>query len=568
MGRSHLDFSAALEHPLRRELALRHRLAPDETLVYYLDRGVPEPIRGALIEGASWWAEAFAQPGVPGDFRVELLPPDADPLDVRYNMINWVHRSTRGWSYGAPIIDPRTGEILKASVTLGSQRVRQDRRIFEALLGAQGSGAGGPEDPVELALARVRQLAAHEVGHTLGFAHNFAASSYGRASVMDYPAPLVHLVGEGEAAALDVSEAYGVGLGAWDRLAFAYLYSEWPEREAEFAGLAGLLAEADARGLWLLSDAETHTPGAAHPQAAVWDNGADSLAGLREVLAVRGHALARFGAHNLGPKADPGELELTLAPLYFFHRYQLAAAAKLIAGQRHELGSTLLPSIEVVAPARQREAIAAILATLTPEVLGLPSALLALMRPTPEPHIDGLPSYAGPNFDPYALVAAAAAMSVAELLDPHRAHRLEALHAEASENPSFAELLDTSVAAVWSRASAGGSSADVLALELVREAFVEGLLGLSANPSASPRVRALAERSLATLADRLGRSRSAHDQLLAGRATRWLTRALASERPAAHPAPLAPPGSPIGGGSETMGGCGYGDPPWFVSPVR
>ncbi len=109
-------------------------------IVYYMDPGAPEPIRSALMDGARWWNQAFEAAGYKDAFRVEVLPEDADPMDVRYNMINWVHRSTRGWSYGSSVIDPRTGEIIKGHVTLGSLRVRQDFLIAEGLLSPYEEG--------------------------------------------------------------------------------------------------------------------------------------------------------------------------------------------------------------------------------------------------------------------------------------------------------------------------------------------------------------------------------------------------------------------------------------------
>lgn len=333
------DMAAPLDAPVRRAYAIRHRLervdpaaergAVVEPIVYYLDRGTPPLIRDALIEGANWWAEAFEAAGYEDAFRVELLPEDAHPLDIRYNIIQWVHRQTRGWSYGASVVDPRTGEIIKGHVILGSQRVRQDRMIFEGLLGADGTGSGAADDPLELALARIRQLSAHEVGHTIGLAHNFAASVSDRASVMDYPAPLVTLDADGN---IDTSNAYDTGIGAWDRVAISWLYGEFGDGEEERAALDRILTEARANGLLYITDRHARGNNAAHPQASLWDNGSDAVTALGEAMAVRRAALDAFGPQVLAEGLPASYLRDVFSPIYLYHRYQTEAAAKFIGG--------------------------------------------------------------------------------------------------------------------------------------------------------------------------------------------------------------------------------------------
>jgi hypothetical protein len=301
---------------------------------------------------------------------------------VRYNTIQWVHRETRGWSYGASVTDPRTGEIIKGAVILGSQRVRQDRMIFEGLGGAGQTGTGAEGDPIEVSLARLRQLSAHEVGHTLGLAHNFAASADGRASVMDYPHPLVRLLQTGD---LDFSEAYDTGIGAWDKVSIAWLYSQFPDGTDEDAALEAILSEAREAGLRYISDAHARGPAAAMPEASLWDNGADPVAHLTEVMAVRAHALENFDADRLGEGRPLSELRLTFTPIYLYHRYQTEAAAKAIGGRRfaYETNTGDPGGITVIAPDEQRAALATVLQTLEPEFLDTPDGAARLMAPNP-----------------------------------------------------------------------------------------------------------------------------------------------------------------------------------------
>ncbi|MEO1337208.1 MAG: zinc-dependent metalloprotease, partial [Myxococcota bacterium] len=363
------DYAAPLAADLKTRYVVRHRLSADKPLIYYVDRGIPEPVRSAVVEGASWWSEAFAAAGFPNTFRVELLPEGVHPLDVRYNVIQWVHRATRGWSYGFGVIDPRTGEIVKGHVSLGSLRVRQDRMIFEGLLGTDKTATNAPDDPIQLALARIRQLAAHEVGHTLGFAHNFAASSRDRASVMDYPAPWVQIK-DGQ---LDVSQAYAVGIGTWDKLATRYAYQQF---EDETAGLAQIIAEAEQSNHLFITDADARAPGSAHPLANLWDNGPDPIAALREALDVRAVAMRRFGAQNLLPETPLAGLEEVFAPIYFYHRYQLEAATKSVAGLRYTYALKEEPDrvAAIVDAPTQRRALRAVLEAIAPEALDVSEA--------------------------------------------------------------------------------------------------------------------------------------------------------------------------------------------------
>ncbi|HVR11202.1 MAG TPA: zinc-dependent metalloprotease [Thermoanaerobaculia bacterium] len=473
-GVDFLDYSAPLTEPVDAHWLVRHRLekvdpaAPrsrvKKPLVYYVDNAAPEPLRGALIAGASWWREAFEKAGLIDAFRVEVLPAGASPLDVRYNVIEWVHRATRGWSYGGGIVDPRTGELVNGHVTLGSLRVRQDLLLFEGLLGTGRTGSGAPDDPVQLALARIRQLAAHEVGHSLGLAHNFAASTFGRASVMDYPAPLVGVTPAGD---LDVSHAYATGIGEWDVQAIRYAYTEFPpgpDRDArERAGLDEILRENIRRGMIYLTDEDARPPGAAQPLGNLWDNGSDPVAGLEQALAVRRIALARFGEGNVATGRPLATLQEVLAPLYFHHRYQLEAAIKVVGGldYAYSMRGEGPQEARPVAAAWQRRALAAALGALAPATLDIPERVVRLILPRPPGHPPNVELFAGgesPAFDPLAAAAAAADMVAAGLAQRERAARLVDFHRRDPALPSFEEVLDALIGAAFAGTPAGGTA--------------------------------------------------------------------------------------------------------------
>jgi hypothetical protein len=569
------NYAVPLTDPIETRWLARHRLEKvdptaarsrvKEPIVYYVDPGAPEPVRSALIEGASWWKEAFEKAGFLDAYRVEVLPEGAHPLDARYNVIQWVHRSTRGWSYGGGIIDPRTGEILKGHVTLGSLRVRQDRLLFEGLAGTAKTGTGAPDDPVQLALARIRQLSAHEVGHSLGLSHNFAASTYGgRASVMDYPAPLVGVTPEGK---LDFSNAYGVGVGEWDVQAVRYAYTEFPAGMEEPAALDAILREGIARGLVFLTDQDARPEGSAHPRAHLWDNEADPVAGLLNAYRVRQIGLAGFGEGNIAAGRPLALLQEVLVPLYFHHRYQLEAATKVVGGLEY----TYAVRGDRQAPAKpadgewQRRALAAVLQVLSPEALDLPEPVLGLLLPRPAGYDENPEMFSGRTglaFDPLSAAATAADMAVQGLLVPERAARLVDFHRRDPALPGLEEVLDGLV-----EKSFGGSGTKSPRHAELRRAVqwvvVRRLVGLSNNPEAAPGVRARVDAELAELRVNLGmrgalgdQAEGAHRTFLAREIERYLDRR-AQEDPAKRPEPLPPPpGQPIGM-PEDLAGCSW-----------
>jgi hypothetical protein len=572
------DYAAPIAAPIDVRYLARHRLEKVDPaaarsrvrkpLVYYIDPGAPEPIRSALIEGASWWKSAFDKAGFIDAFEVKVLPPGADPLDVRYNVVQWVHRSTRGWSYGGGVIDPRTGEILKGHVTLGSLRVRQDRLIFEGLEGADKTGSGAPDDPVQLSLARIRQLAAHEVGHSLGLAHNFAASSYGRASVMDYPAPLVGITPDGK---LDFSQVYATGMGAWDVQAIRYGYTEMAPGADERAGLAAIMNDGLSRGLIFLTDQDARPEGSASPITHLWDNGPDAAEGLRHELAVRRIGLDHFGEHNIAPGEPLALLQEVLVPLYFHHRYQLEAASKVVGGLQYTnaLRGDGQAASKPVDGAAQRRALAAILDTLAPEALDLPEPVIDLLLPRPaeyNPNEEMFTGLTAPTFDPLSAAATGADMAVRLLLRPERTARLVDFHRRDPSLPGLEEVLK----GLEDKLFAGAAPKSERLAEVRRTeqwVLVRRLIGLAGDPQAAPGVRSRVEAELRSLAGRgAAGSDAAPDRaqaaFLAREIESYLDHRGAAETAKRPEPPVPPPGQPIGmPDSELLGGlddCSWG----------
>ena len=452
---SYLDYATPIQEQIRKRYIIRHHLEKKnpnaeiseavEPIIYYLDPGTPEPVRSALLDGARWWNDAYQAIGFNDAFQVKMLPEDADPMDCRYNVIQWVHRSTRGWSYGGSVIDPRTGEIIKGHVSLGSLRIRQDFMIAQALLNKPFADRDDNYQPMlEMALARIRQLSAHEVGHTIGFAHNFAASANNRASVMDYPHPTVTL-NNGE---IDLSNAYATGIGDWDKVTVAYSYSEFNKNANEKQELNSILKKAQNSGLRFITDADARPQSGAHVLAHLWDNGKSAAEELNNVLEVRAKAISNFSKDNIKTNEPYSVLEDVFVPLYFFHRFQTEAASKVVGGLDYNYavkGDNQLIT-KVVDSKTQREAFNALLNTISAETIVIPKEKLELFPPRAFGYGRSRESFSGKTgvaFDPLSAVSTVSNMSLKLMLNPQRANRLVQQKSLDNNQLGLDEVLET-----------------------------------------------------------------------------------------------------------------------------
>lgn len=430
---SYMDYSTPVNQSIVKRFIYRHRLEKKnpnaavseavEPIIYYLDPGTPEPIRSALLDGARWWNQAFEAIGYKDAFQVKMLPKSADPLDLRYNVIQWVHRSTRGWSYGGSISDPRTGEIIKGHVSLGSLRIRQDFLIAQALQAPYATKTPQDQFALEMALARIRQLSAHEVGHTLGFAHNFAASTNNRASVMDYPHPQFRL----KNGKIDFSNAYAVNIGAWDKVTVAYAYQHFTKNEKE--GLQEILNSAFAKGLRYLSDQDARSPGSAHAYAHLWDNGNSAADELNDILEIRKNAIEKFSPDNIKSGEPYSVLEDVFVPVYFMHRYQTEAAVKVIGGldYNYAIKGGNQTIVKRVSGKEERKALKALLKTIDVKRLAIPVSKLELFPPRAIGYgrtRESFKSKVGAEFDPYGAADTSSELTLSLLFNSQRASRL------------------------------------------------------------------------------------------------------------------------------------------------
>jgi hypothetical protein len=553
---NYYDFSTPVAEPIEKFYVIRHRLEKKDPtaaiseavkpIKYYLDNGTPEPIRSALLEGARWWNQAFEAAGYKNAFQVELLPDSCDPMDIRYNMINWVHRSTRGWSYGASVVDPRTGEIIKGQVTLGSLRVRQDYLIAQGLLSPFENGLPANDPMLKMALERLKQLAAHEVGHTIGLMHNYASSVNDRASVMDYPHPLVRLNGNGE---ISLNNAYDQKIGEWDKVAVTWGYQDFSAGTNETEALNKILTEASKKGLQFISDRDARAPGGAHPQAHLWDNGKDAVSELMEVNKVRAVALKNFGINSIRTGTPMAFLEDVLVPVYFYHRYQIEAVTKLIGGQNYSY--TLKGDGQVqtttVPKKVQEQALQAILSCLQPSFLELPDNLSKLIPPRPagyEFSRELFKKRTGLVFDLLAPAETAADLPLSFLFNSERVSRM--IQQETTGGLGLGQMIQLLVDNTWKAKRLTGMQQ--LIQQQTEQVLLTYLLALSVDDNAGfaaeaeggvalKKLRSFIDQQLKTVS--LTTSYRSHLELALER-----MKAPEKAKPTLHAA--IPPGAPIG----------------------
>ncbi len=498
----YMDYATPIDQPIVKRMLSRHRLQKKDPsaamseavkpIVYYVDRGAPEPVRTALMEGAAWWNQAFEAAGYKNAFQVKLLPEDADPMDIRYNIIQWIHRSTRGWSYGSSINDPRTGEIIKGQVSLGSLRDRQDFLIAEGLLQPYEDAKPTSDKMLKMAIARLHQLAAHEVGHTLGLQHNFAASTNNRASVMDYPPPAFTLAADGT---VDLSNAYTTEIGTWDKRAILYGYQDFPAGTNEDEALKGILTETLKQGQVFITDEDARPASGAHPLAHLWDNGKNAADELNRLMDIRRKLLDNFSEKAIRQDAPMAMIEEPLVPIYLLHRYQVEAASKMLGGlyYTYAIKNDGQPVTRFIPPAEQWKAFNALMLTISPNALALPEKLIAKIPPRP----DGYPrtrelfkSRTGLTFDPIGAAEGAAATTLEFMLNPERCARLVEYNSRDNTQPGLIAVLDKLIAQTWKVPQPTGYKGELQ--RLVNNLTVKQLLTLAADGSAPESVRGIA----------------------------------------------------------------------------
>ena len=559
---SFFDYSTPVAEPIDKHYIIRHRLqkkdpAADRSeavkpIIYYLDNGTPEPIRSALLEGAQWWNQAFEAAGYINAFQVKILPDDADPMDLRYNMINWVHRSTRGWSYGYSVVDPRTGEIIKGNVSLGSLRVRQDYLIAQGLLAPFEHGLPADDKMLKMALNRLKQLSAHEVGHTIGLMHNYAASVVNRSSVMDYPHPAASLDAKGD---IDISNAYDLKIGEWDKISVIWGYQDFAKGTDEKAALDIILSDAYKKGLQFISDRDARPAGGLHPTAHLWDNGKSPVDELSNVMKVRAAALNKFGENNIRPGMPMAFLEDVLVPVYLYHRYQVEAVTKLVGGMYYSYalrgdGQIISRSLS---KEEQSKALNAVIATIDPSVLVLPDRIIKLIPPRPAGYDytrELFKKRTGLAFDALSPAETAADLPLSLLFNSERMNRMVEYQVQYG-GLGLDEMITTLVNATWKAPRKKGMEG-LIQLQ-TEQIMLTYLLAATVNENNSFITQSVILKLLGDLKTFIeGKKKMVADATYSGHLLLALERMKKPEnaKPTIHAA--MPPGAPIGCEEESF----------------
>jgi hypothetical protein len=497
---------------------------PVKPIVFYLDPAIPEPVRTAMRNGALWWNKSYEAAGFRNAVQVRDPEPGMDPMDIRYAWILWINRDERGFSSGGTYRDPRTGEILGSKTRMDSHRIRTIGNYFESYTPTTGGGdgaaandecgavlhvpeevlalaaqpgAGMPQAQRDMVLLRQSLLTAHELGHVMGFGHNFASSVNDRASVMEYPTPRVKVAG----GRLDLSEAFERSTGLYDDFMTRYAYTEFPA-DKERPGLDAIIAEMRAKNILYVPSTD--------PRWVWYDDRATPGEYLRETTAARKIMLAQYGPAILQAGEPVGALrDMRLWMTYLHHRWAIESGIGYIGGMYHNIvvkGETL-PATEIVPAALQREVLGLLMETLEPANLAIPETLLTQLTPAPGANLEDLAEdYA---FDHLRAARILSAMVLEPLLTPARAARLVAFADRQANALSLPEVVEAVLARSW-RAGADAEARHKSLRRVVQRTTLDALMMLGAHADTSPEVRGYVLDQIARLGESLRARKDEH----------------------------------------------------------